>query len=116
MSQEHAARADTTMPAVASGSAPLSGLFAIDKPSGAITMKLLNALKELLETSDTFAVPEKADSGNNGRWKKRKRSRPGSSVKLGQGGTLDPLASGVLGQSSDQCSYRMQGVLTGSEQ
>ena len=97
--------ADLYASSVASGSAPLSGLFAIDKPSGAITMKLLNSLKELLETSETFAKVETEQSGGKGQsWKKRKRNRPGSNVKLGQGGTLDPLASGVLGQYKPACT------------
>jgi tRNA pseudouridine55 synthase len=61
-------------------------------------MKLLNSLKELLETSETFTAPEKEQSGKGYNPRKRKRGRPGSNVKLGQGGTLDPLASGVLGE------------------
>lgn len=95
-----------TMPKVTSSAIqPLSGVFAIDKPSGAITMKLLNSMKELLETSPYFAVPD--DPNQRYGHKKRRRGwgkisgrgRAVGVVKLGQGGTLDPLASGVLGES-----------------
>ena len=93
------------MPKVTSSAIqPLSGVFAIDKPSGAITMKLLNSMKELLETSPYFAMPD--DPNQRYGHKKRRRGwgktsgrgRAVGVVKLGQGGTLDPLASGVLGR------------------
>jgi len=85
--------------AVPTNSLPLSGLFAIDKPAGVVTMKLLNSINELLSTSDLFLPAGNNDSKNdryNGKKRKRGPSRAGR-VKLGQGGTLDPLASGVLG-------------------
>lgn len=75
---------------------PLSGLFAIDKPSGGITMKLLNTVNELLASSDLFLDQEK--QGHHRARKFKRRGRAGK-VKLGQGGTLDPLASGVLGEA-----------------
>lgn len=77
-------------------SLPLSGLFAIDKPSGAITMKLLNSVNELLASSELFLDREK--QGHHRARKYNRRGRAGK-VKLGQGGTLDPLASGVLGMT-----------------
>lgn len=91
---------------VTGSSLPLSGLFAIDKPSGVVTMKLLNQINELMATSDLFLPVDKHndnDDNNNSPRKRRKghhhRSRAGK-VKLGQGGTLDPLASGVLGEKA----------------
>ena len=80
---------------------PLSGLFAIDKPPGVVTMKLLNSINELLASSDLFLPkPQGSISSEiNGSDRRKRKKGPGRSgkVKLGQGGTLDPLASGVLG-------------------
>ncbi|KAK4050563.1 pseudouridine synthase pus4 [Microbotryomycetes sp. JL221] len=65
-------------------------------------MQLLNKLQPLLGSSDLFKDPNSNDNqqggkGNNNKWnKKNKRNNKQSRVKLGQGGTLDPLADGVL--------------------
>ena len=75
---------------------PLSGLFAIDKPANVVTMKLLNNVNELLASSELFLKPEDRQQNFHSR-RKRGPKRSGK-VKLGQGGTLDPLASGVLGR------------------
>ncbi|CAG8473444.1 14_t:CDS:2 [Acaulospora colombiana] len=53
----------------------MNGLFAINKPRGRTSVDLLNALKKVL-------------CDNSGLSKKK--------IKLGHGGTLDPLATGVL--------------------
>ncbi|KAI0064547.1 pseudouridine synthase [Artomyces pyxidatus] len=70
---------------------PLSGLFGVIKPSGPTSMHIVNQLKTLVEKSRLFVEAEKLEKGA----KKRKR-RGGGNVKIGQGGTLDPLADGVL--------------------
>jgi tRNA pseudouridine55 synthase len=70
-------------------SLPLSGLFGVIKPSGPTSMHVVNQLKELLSNSRLF-VDEKKLAG-------KKKTRK-NNVKIGQGGTLDPLADGVLGQ------------------
>ncbi|KAH8917552.1 pseudouridine synthase [Atractiella rhizophila] len=79
---------------------PLSALFALHKPSSSISMTLLNRLQPLFQQSLLFAQGEEGQGGSSkgdkkkGKWKKgRKRD---SRVKIGQGGTLDPLADGVL--------------------
>ncbi|KAH8916678.1 pseudouridine synthase [Atractiella rhizophila] len=79
---------------------PLSALFALHKPSSSISMTLLNRLQPLFQQSLLFAQGEEGQSGGSkgdkkkGKWKKgRKRD---SRIKIGQGGTLDPLADGVL--------------------
>lgn len=59
-------------------------------------MKLLNTVNELLASSELFLDQEK--QGHHRARKYKKGGRAGK-VKLGQGGTLDPLASGVLGKS-----------------
>ncbi|KAA1114129.1 hypothetical protein PGTUg99_023294 [Puccinia graminis f. sp. tritici] len=82
---------------------PLSGLFAINKPSGTISMTLLESLKELFLSSQLFVDnPEPFQiekttgvkkSRKNKYWQKKNQAK---AIKIGQGGTLDPLASGVL--------------------
>lgn len=96
------------MPAVGAGRAasladrPLSGLLGIDKPSGPTSMDLLDRLKPLLASSSLFyAKDEKRASQDRRRlkpWEKALQKKCGGRLppKLGQGGTLDPLAEGVL--------------------
>jgi tRNA pseudouridine55 synthase len=81
----------------------LSGLFAINKPSGTVSMTLLESLKELFLSSKLFVDnPEPFQiekttgakkSRKNKYWQKKNQAK---AIKIGQGGTLDPLASGVL--------------------
>ncbi|KAI7955003.1 hypothetical protein MJO28_005403 [Puccinia striiformis f. sp. tritici] len=86
---------------------PLSGLFAINKPSGVTSMSLLEAMKELFFTSKLFVEnPEpyeiQTGTNENGKGKKSRKNKywqkknQAKAIKVGQGGTLDPLASGVL--------------------
>lgn len=86
-----------TMPT--SGS--VSGIFAIVKPTGHSSMSLLDAMKPLLASSSHFQISAEETGEFKGKsgWKKRKRGfKPGqpNPPKVGQGGTLDPLADGVL--------------------
>lgn len=56
-------------------------------------MRLLEALKKLFNPSPLFAdTTKQVDASKRGR-----KARFGN-VKIGQGGTLDPLADGVLGE------------------
>ncbi|KAI6109502.1 pseudouridine synthase [Pisolithus sp. B1] len=72
------------MPKVTSPHLPLSGLFAVYKPSGPTSMSVLEDIKKLICKSPLFA-----DATGKGK-------RAKDTVKIGQGGTLDPLADGVL--------------------
>lgn len=56
-------------------------------------MELLESLKHLFKNSPLFAEGPAA----RGQPPKKKRGGRGA-VKMGQGGTLDPLADGVLGE------------------
>jgi len=74
---------------------PLSGLFAVAKPSGPTSMAITNDIKNLINTSGLFVEQEKLAAhkeGKNEKPKKRKRKSNRDMVKIGQGGTLDPLA------------------------
>ena len=57
-------------------------------------MHVVNQLKTLINNSRLFVNKEKLEKTAG-----KRRSRK-DNVKTGQGGTLDPLADGVLGQCS----------------
>jgi hypothetical protein len=71
--------------------------------------QLLNRLQPLFSSSKLFRDPNKAnDQGNkkSGKYGRRNKGRGrDDKVKMGQGGTLDPLADGVLG-ASRSCARR----------
>lgn len=70
----------------------MNGLFAINKPSGISSAQLLNNLKRVLSKSALFPEEPQPNGGHKRNWKRNRNA----GVKLGHGGTLDPLASGVL--------------------
>lgn len=62
-------------------------------------MQLLNKLQPLLASSPLFKDPNAAgEQSGGGKKRGNGKRRGGGRVKLGQGGTLDPLADGVLGK------------------
>ena len=86
------------MPKVPPSSLPVSALFGIIKPSGPTSMSIINDLQRLVARSRLFVDTEKLEKTkdtkvNHGRRGKYARE----AIKIGQGGTLDPLADGVLG-------------------
>jgi tRNA pseudouridine55 synthase len=88
------------MPKVMPSSLPISALFGVIKPSGPTSMSVIADIQRLIARSKLFVDAEKlektkgteADRGRRG-----KRAR--EAIRVGQGGTLDPLADGVLGAS-----------------
>ena len=98
------------MPKVTSPIVPLQGLFGLIKPSGPTSMSLLDALKSLFLESPLFvtndaerkAFIEARKKRGGGKVKaagnRARNSKYLKAVKIGQGGTLDPLADGVLGK------------------
>lgn len=93
------------MPKVTTTSLPINGLFALVKPSGPTSMAILDRLKPLFAKSKLLVDLEEYEKelAEMKRLKKEKKkmkrgrvSRPADRPKLGQGGTLDPLADGVL--------------------
>ena len=74
---------------------PLSGLFAVAKPSGPTSMAIINDVKNLINTSPLFVEQEKLAAHKEGKNEKPRRRNWKSNrdmAKIGQGGTLDPLA------------------------
>lgn len=57
-------------------------------------MSVITDIKKLVANSRLFVEPDKLHKGKNKGSHKGRRSR--EAVKIGQGGTLDPLADGVL--------------------
>ncbi|KAG5342810.1 hypothetical protein C0989_008760 [Termitomyces sp. Mn162] len=82
------------MPKISFPSLPISGLFGLAKPSGPTSMSVINDVKTLVSQSRLFVEANKLEK-SKGQKPPRKHARGG--VKIGQGGTLDPLADGVLG-------------------
>lgn len=86
------------MPKVSVSSYPISALFAVAKPSGPTSMSIIHDLQQLVARSRLFMDPKKLEKTQG---KKIDRGRRGKgareAIKIGQGGTLDPLADGVLG-------------------
>lgn len=83
----------------------MNGVFAIDKPSGITSAKFLGKLQSIFTNSDNFSqdlneAKSKAyhNLKSNKQWSKAKIDSKVATtkVKIGHGGTLDPLASGIL--------------------
>ncbi|KAM0749640.1 pseudouridine synthase [Meredithblackwellia eburnea MCA 4105] len=94
---------------------PLSCLFAINKPSGQPSMTLLNKLQPLLSKSHLFAKTDKQHPNDKTKGGRRKRLRD-ERVKIGQGGTLDPLADGVLVCGTNDGTKKLQQFLDCSKE
>lgn len=82
----------------------MNGVFAVYKPSGISSAKYIGELQELFTKSKTFAPDLKAmkekvlyDLSRDKKWKNRAQKKADNTkIKIGHGGTLDPMASGVL--------------------
>lgn len=79
--------------------ANLNGVFAVNKPSGPSSAVVVGQIKKAVNASK-LVLGSKANSQGNKKnldgqewWKKKKEQ---TSLKVGHGGTLDPLASGVM--------------------
>lgn len=82
----------------------MNGIFAIDKPGGITSNQFMMKLQHALTSSQIFskeiqrATAERMREYQQQTGKKasKRKLRKVSKVKMGHGGTLDPLASGVL--------------------
>ncbi|KAJ9637892.1 pseudouridine synthase pus4 [Coniosporium tulheliwenetii] len=85
----------------------VEGVFAINKPTGITSAQVLRDLQSHFTPSTLFAPWLSAETArlagehgrsnrHNGRHGRNKRLQRGLKVKIGHGGTLDPLATGVL--------------------
>ncbi|KAL1881149.1 hypothetical protein VTK73DRAFT_4596 [Phialemonium thermophilum] len=79
----------------------LEGVFAINKPVGMSSAQVIRDCQTYFDPSNLFApyMEQEAaarESESKHQWKRRGRAKKELHVKMGHGGTLDPLASGVL--------------------
>ncbi|KAG0678032.1 pseudouridine synthase pus4 [Kluyveromyces marxianus] len=82
----------------------MNGIFAIEKPSGVSSNNFLQQVKNALMKSSIFqseiqrAVMERSQqyAKETGKKPSKRKLRKVSQIKMGHGGTLDPLASGVM--------------------
>lgn len=80
-------------PQTPSGHLPLTGLFAVNKPAGISSTTILDLIQYVCQRNKTNPLVKGALELDNS-----KRAKRGL-VKIGHGGTLDPLARGVVGES-----------------
>ncbi|TVY23722.1 putative tRNA pseudouridine synthase [Lachnellula hyalina] len=77
----------------------MEGVFAINKPKGLSSAQVLRDLQKHFNPSTLFAPWISVEKTNRDREKhnqRRRRREKDIQVKIGHGGTLDPLATGVL--------------------
>jgi len=96
---------------------PLEGVVAINKPSGISSAEAVRQLQRIFKPSRIFAetlAAEKArrerESENQQR-RRKKQSARNVEVKIGHGGTLDPMASGVLITGIGAATKQLPGFL-----
>lgn len=100
-----------SMPKITLPPLPLSAVFAVAKPSGPTSMSVVESLKPLLSKSRLFATDaERAQASSGKRKKKFNKGKP-TGVKIGTGGTLDPLADGVLVLGVNDATKKLGGFL-----
>ena len=86
------------MPKAPPLSLPVSALFGVIKPSGPTSMSIINDIQHLVARSRLFVDAEKLDKSKGKKVDPGRRGKHArEAIKVGQGGTLDPLADGVLG-------------------
>jgi len=89
-------------------------------------MAIVNDIKGLVSSSRLFmptdvAAKNSAPGPRKDKGKGRRKERKGLDAKIGQGGTLDPLADGVLGEfalsssANDLCHDDIKSSASGKE-
>ena len=73
----------------------MNGVFAVRKPSGPTSQDVVAKLKHIFTRSSVYARDAAAAQGGGGN-NNRRRGRKQKFIKIGHGGTLDPLADGTL--------------------
>lgn len=100
----------------------MNGIFAVDKPSGPSSADIISQIKKalnastLVEGSEANIGPAKSKRNQRNRkkggkqWWKNKNNQ--DAVKVGHGGTLDPLASGVVVVGVGEGTKKLTSFLT----
>jgi tRNA pseudouridine55 synthase len=99
----------------------MNGVFAINKPSGITSAQFLARIQQIFTSSSVFAGDLAQLRGakveqlqREGQKASRRKLRRVMKVKMGHGGTLDPLASGVLVVGVGKGTKKLQDYLNGS--
>ncbi|PKY03582.1 pseudouridine synthase [Aspergillus campestris IBT 28561] len=82
-----------------SGEKIYEGVFAVHKPQGVTSADVIRTLQHHFNPSETFRPwleTERARRNRESQFQRRRRRTQRLDVKIGHGGTLDPLATGVL--------------------
>ncbi|KHJ33804.1 putative pseudouridine synthase [Erysiphe necator] len=77
----------------------VEGVFAVNKPSGISSAQVIRDLQKHFNPSKLFAPwieSERISRDQESKSQKRRRREKKIQVKIGHGGTLDPLATGIL--------------------
>lgn len=100
----------------------MNGILAIEKPSGVSSAKFLDTLQAVLSTLEVFERDLKAAKdlkrrqlNTDTKWSQQKIETrvKNLKIKMGHGGTLDPLASGILIVGIGTGTKKLQHYLTG---
>ncbi|CAG8009147.1 unnamed protein product [Penicillium nalgiovense] len=82
-----------------SGEKILEGVFAVHKPQGVTSADVIRTLQKHFNPSKTFKPwlqEERERRDRESKFQRKRRRHQRLDVKIGHGGTLDPLATGVL--------------------
>lgn len=101
----------------------MNGILAISKPPGITSSKFLAQLQHVFTESPIFAqqladirgAKIQAIQQSSGKKASRRQMRKYVKVKMGHGGTLDPLATGVLVVGVGNGTKKLQNYLQGTE-
>ena len=77
----------------------VEGLFAINKPPSVSSAQVIRNLQKVFNISNLFTPwleAERANRDQESRYQRKRRNQKRLQVKIGHGGTLDPMATGVL--------------------
>ena len=92
----------------------MEGVFAIDKPPSVSSAQVIRNLQHVFDPSAFFAPwleAERAIRDREARHQRRRRRDKRIQVKIGHGGTLDPMATGVLIMGVGKGTKQLQSFL-----
>ncbi|KAJ5412991.1 hypothetical protein N7465_005296 [Penicillium sp. CMV-2018d] len=98
-----------------SGEKILEGVFAVHKPQGVTSADVIRTLQKHFNPSKTFRPwleEERARRDRESQFQRKRRRQQRLDVKIGHGGTLDPLATGVLITGIGKGTKSLQDFLT----
>ncbi|KAL4866330.1 hypothetical protein BDV12DRAFT_136855 [Aspergillus spectabilis] len=97
-----------------SGEKIYEGVFAVHKPQGVSSADVIRKLQQHFNPSDLFRPwleDEQARRNRENNFQRKRRRTQRLDVKIGHGGTLDPMATGVLVTGVGKGTKRLQDFL-----